>query len=73
MSFFTMSNYINFALVVGLIVMAVLQARSKVVSVRGDAVSRLCCKSVTHFSLNRRKPKKIHKKGSPCPHQTFQM
>lgn len=32
MSFFTMSNYINIALFVGLIVMAILQARSKVVS-----------------------------------------
>jgi hypothetical protein len=36
MSFFTMSNYVNIALVVGLLVMAVLQARSKVVSGQKD-------------------------------------
>ena len=34
MSYFTMSNYINFALVVGLFVFAIMQARSKAVSRR---------------------------------------
>jgi hypothetical protein len=71
MSIFTMSNYINIALFVGLIVMAVFQARSKVVSVQGDVYRRLCCKSMLTLLLNRRKQKRIHRERSHCPHQNF--